>query len=148
MPTNKHPPDTSPVSDTTQRTCTCTRTLFLVYEFRHEAADPSCLSAENQNLRHGSWFSRGGHGWYGHNAHNVPNEARGIRNGTMACNGQHACRSLIISSSYQRKARGHAVPFSNAKRLVCHASVDPCPSTAPLTAHQSHITNAKRYRSI
>ena len=61
----------------------------------------------------------------------------------------HGQRSLIISSSYQRKARGHAVPFSNAKRLVCHASVDPCPSTtAPLTAHQSHITNAKRYRSI
>ena len=59
----------------------------------------------------------------------------------------HAARS---SSHHhrQKSTRGHAVPFSNAKRLVCHASVDPCPSTAPLTAHQSHITNAKRYRSI
>ena len=28
----------------------------------------------------------------------------------------HGQRSLIISSSYQRKARGHAVPFSNAKK--------------------------------
>ena len=80
MPTNKHPPDTSPVSDTTQRTCT--RTLFLVYEFRHEAADPSCLSAEDENLRHGSWFSREGHGWYGHNAHNVPNPQ--CRNGSAS----------------------------------------------------------------
>ena len=106
----------------------CARTLFLVYEFRHEAADPSCLSAENQNLRHGSWFIRGGHGWYGHNA---PNEARGIRNGTMAW--PTVAHHLIIIS--EKHKGSDAVPFSNAKRLVCHASVDPCPfsTTAPLS---------------
>ena len=131
MPTNKHPPDTctSPVSDTTQRTCrnsyNCTHTLFLVYQFRHEAADPSCLSPEDKNLRHGSWFSRGGHGWYGHNA---PNEAVSA----MA----HTCRAR--SSHHQLISdRESAVMLFLFRMLkdVWHASVDPCPPL--IIAHQS-----------
>lgn len=37
-------------------------TLLLVNEIGHQTADPSCLAAKDQDLRHGGWFSRRGHG--------------------------------------------------------------------------------------